>query len=47
MFVSPFPWYSFQGYLLNVYSWKKNTLLYTQKLQFKNVATSLAALENH
>lgn len=46
MFVSPFSWYSFQGYLLNVYSWKKNTLLYMSKLQSENATTYLAT-ENH
>lgn len=35
MFVSPFSWYSFQGYLLNVHSWKKNSLLYIPKLVWK------------
>lgn len=44
MFVSPFSWYSFQGYLLNVHSWKKNTLLYMPKLQFERVSTYLATL---
>lgn len=44
MFVSPFSWYSFQGYLLNVYCWKKNTLLYTPKGQFEKVSSHF---ENH
>jgi len=46
MFVSPFSWYSFQGYLLNVYSWKKKSLLYILKLQFKNLSTYLATLRS-
>lgn len=44
MFVSPFSWYSFQGYLLNVYSWKKNILSYRPQSQFENLSTYLAAL---